>query len=357
MADRGLPHEAHLSMQWGAASETAASFLQIDSLGNVTHVCGSRSDALGCPVSDAIGRPILEVLDPGFADAVKRVCARLEERPGQGHSEIGTARKGDVLIGMWEVSAYSLDDGGAIVLVRDLKDLAAFRRNEQAYVKRLRNLALASEDVAQEERRVLAVELHDRVSQPLAAARLRLQEHDRLHRGLEIVPREAQHKEMLALLDAAIAESRAVTSDLAPVVYYELGLPPALYALGDDIERRYGIRCTVLCDVAEGVSPREGITAFVYRAARELLYNVHKHAETTEAKVHLLVDGEDVRLTVCDHGVGFDVADALYSDRHTDMGFGLFSIREHAERLGGDLTMTSAPGEGTCAVLTIPMEK
>jgi signal transduction histidine kinase len=223
------------------------------------------------------------------------------------------------------------------------------------YVQRLRDFAQEMERVAEDERRVVAIELHDRVSQPLAAARMRLEEHEQRHEQLDVESRAAHHREIVRLIDDALAESRAITSELAPAAYYELGLGPALAALGQEMERRHGFRCSVECEIPPGAELNEGVTAFIYRCARELLSNAQRHSGVQEAWLRLSPDEGVFRLTVRDRGCGFDLGVVSGGDPRSDGGFGLFSIREHANRLGGDLTIQTRRGSGTCVVVDVPV--
>ncbi|NBC29812.1 MAG: histidine kinase, partial [Spirochaetes bacterium] len=83
---------------------------------------------------------------------------------------------------------------------------------------------------------------------------------------------------------------------------------------------------------------------------QELLANVARHADTRNAEVHLERGHESVVLTVSDAGRGFNVGDV-----RTTSGFGIFSIQQRIEDLGGSFSVDSVPGRGTTATLTIPV--
>lgn len=101
--------------------------------------------------------------------------------------------------------------------------------------------------------------------------------------------------------------------------------------------------------------PDEGIRVFLFEAVRELLFNVAKHAQTTVAKVTMTqTSDEAVQIEVRDFGAGLDSSQQQTPADSTG-GFGLFSIRERAVYLGGQLRIESAPGQGTRAVLSVPI--
>lgn len=94
--------------------------------------------------------------------------------------------------------------------------------------------------------------------------------------------------------------------------------------------------------------------AAVLRIFQEALTNVRKHSNATNVKVTLAFEGSDLRLTVRDDGVGFDLSNARQSNRG-QREFGLTSMRERADLLGGQLRMRSEVGKGTVVEATLPL--
>ncbi len=92
----------------------------------------------------------------------------------------------------------------------------------------------------------------------------------------------------------------------------------------------------------------------LFRAVRELLFNVLKHAQANCAKVCMRRDGEHLRVIVEDNGVGF-APDKLGAASGKIEGFGLFSIRERLNYFGGHMEIESIPGEVTRVILTVPV--
>ncbi|MHC5034038.1 MAG: sensor histidine kinase, partial [Planctomycetota bacterium] len=96
------------------------------------------------------------------------------------------------------------------------------------------------------------------------------------------------------------------------------------------------------------------LSVLLFQTVRELLLNVVKHAAANAATVSVHAEDGEVRISVEDDGVGFDAA-ALGVHGHRTEGFGLFSIRERLDHLGGRLELQSEPGAGTRAVVTAPV--
>lgn len=157
----------------------------------------------------------------------------------------------------------------------------------------------------------------------------------------------------MALLEQAIADMRALIFDLSPPILYDLGLGEALAWLAEDSAKRYGITLDVSDDGSE--KPMDDVTrAVVFRAVRELVMNVLKHAGVTSAKVSLRRTAGELAILVEDHGVGFDTG-ALARRTKRD-AFGLLSIREQISRIGARLEIESALNQGTRASIHVPLQ-
>ena len=141
--------------------------------------------------------------------------------------------------------------------------------------------------------------------------------------------------------------------DLAPPVR-ELGLSAALRSLANRMSEQHGLVVDLKIDAAAD-SPREDISILLIQSARELLFNIVKHAKTDRACVKLKQRGAGgLVLTVSDKGAGFDPADASNPASTNGTGFGLPSIRERLRLLGGRIKIKSAPGAGSRFDLSFP---
>jgi signal transduction histidine kinase len=213
--------------------------------------------------------------------------------------------------------------------------------------------ALAAELTQAEhrERRRLAQVLHDHLQQLLYAARLALESLRRRDAADPAIQETAEQID--ALLGECIAESRSLTVQLCPPVLQEAGLAAAIEWLGRHMEQTCGLNVEVDAD-PRSEPESEAVRILLFEAARELLFNVVKHAETTHAQVTLTAPtGDQVCLAVSDQGTGCP-ATQLDSEQTAAPGFGLFSIRERLELLGGRLTVDSAPGRGTRVTICAP---
>ena len=268
----------------------------------------------------------------------------------QANSRVGR-RKDDTEFPI-EVSLSTMTREGSSVVVAFVTDVTERRKAEgeiRVYQDRLQSMAFDAAVTEERERRRLAIELHDWIGQDLALAKIKLTP---LRGELAGEARKAVDG-AIALLDKAIDDSRTLVFELSPPVLYDLGLKEALAWLAEDLEKRHGVRIEVTDDGAD--KPLEDAAkAIVFRAVRELVMNVLKHAKTPSARVSLRRADGQFQIDVEDRGVGFD-PDAP-SHRGSHGGFGLLSVREQITRLGGTLKVESAPQQGTRVSVRVPLQ-
>lgn len=197
------------------------------------------------------------------------------------------------------------------------------------------------------EARRIAHEIHDSAGQVLVPVHMELQ------RLAKSTPAEAATivSRASALLDEAHAHLRRFAHELRPTILDDLGLIPALRALGDGVAARAGIAVRVEGST-EGRLPAP-VEVALYRTVQEALTNTVKHARAARADVHVARRDNEIRCTVTDDGVGFPAPDHRTGGR----GLGLIGLRERIAPLGGNVRWGSAPRAGGAVVtVTIPLE-
>jgi len=204
----------------------------------------------------------------------------------------------------------------------------------------------------EQERHRLAQVLHDHLQQILVAAKLEL----------SVLARKATDKEHQALIEditglveESIRESRSLTVELSPPILHEAGLNAGLQWLARRMQKKYGFEVELELSAVNDME-RDDISIFCFQSVRELLFNSVKHSGGKNAKVSLSCNSQkDLQLTISDDGRGFDPERVWqHAARASSGGFGLFSIRERIQLLGGDFEIDSKPGAGAVFRLTIP---
>jgi PAS domain S-box-containing protein len=248
----------------------------------------------------------------------------------------------------WHLIPLLNDVGEVQFVVFSLEDVTdrqkAFGELERR-AHQLQKLTLELAQAEDRERRRLAEVLHDDLQQVLAAAKF--------HLGLlhHCIKGDAEAKELAddlgRMLREAIEKSRSLSHELSPAVLYQSDLGETFEWLARQVQAKHGL--TVHTEVHGRIdSPSEPIKAFLFRAAQEILFNAAKHAQVKEARLRLQRRRGQLWLTVADRGRGFDPQTLGQTS-----GFGLFSIRERAELLGGRMKIRSAKGRGAVFVIAI----
>jgi len=255
----------------------------------------------------------------------------------------------DGSVRVFEVTAFQIRPGEVATVFVDSTERRAAAARERQYQRRLSALAAELTLAEDTERRRLAEELHDRVSQTLAAAMMHLRTAQFTGGGCESDELGLTRE----LLEASIAETRTITTELFPPVLHELGLSEAIRWLCEETERVHGLPC-VSESLGDFRNLGEQTETVLFRGARELLVNVAKHADASRASVVLSLEHDMIELSVEDDGHGFDPLDAASAG---SAGFGLFSIRERLPHLGGELIIDSTPGDGVRATMRMPLTR
>jgi len=201
------------------------------------------------------------------------------------------------------------------------------------------------------ERHRLAVGLHDTVCQKLVLIKLELESSLNLVQAPEVL---ASIRSACTNIAKLIEATDSFTFDLSNPILNEIGFVAAVErCLERELQRKHAIVCECKCDEHLEPLPEE-VKTYLFRITRELLANIVKHASARKVTVSAHRAGNRVRLSVEDDGVGFENAQEGSAVSATGR-FGLFSIREQLEHLGGDLRIESEPGRGTTATVLIPV--
>lgn len=217
-----------------------------------------------------------------------------------------------------------------------------------------RRLIVHSNAAVEEERRRIAVEIHDQLGAALIAVRLEA--------SALVARAEAMHdadvtrgaRRIAGTTESLYATTRDIVKSLRPEVIDTLGLIGAL----DELVRHLNTvapLCSISLHAAQDVPNLRGEQAMpIYRVTQEALTNVLKHARATQVAVTLCVTarGEGLQLDIRDNGVGFDPLQA----QAQGSGIGLIGMRERVRAAGGQLHLNAAPGVGTHVRVTVPLQ-
>jgi two-component system CheB/CheR fusion protein len=200
------------------------------------------------------------------------------------------------------------------------------------------------------ERQTIARDLHDGLGQELNAASIKL---DALRNTDETNRSDEALDEIAKLLEGVVQEMRSLTAQLNPPVLEQLGLVPAIEWLSEEMRKTYQLE-VVLDDDLEP-KPLDSVTASIlFRAVRELLINVIRHAKVKNARVATRCADGHLTLEIIDQGNGFSLTGV---QSRASVGLGLATIRERITYIGGTLQINSERNRGTTAMIKVPIER
>ena len=323
----------------------------LDARGRILEFNAAAQTLFGYPRQVASGREFLKLAIPCRLHARAEQAVREFRLTGQsallGQRFEATGLRADGQEFPIEVAMMSIGVDEPSLLTLYISDLSARKRSEQqvnAYQERLRALMADLVLVEERERRSLAEDLHDGLSQTIALTRMKVAA---LRAGLGSELGQALD-EIETLIDHTNRSARSIGFELSPPVLHDLGLGPALQWLVENIQTRYGV-AILLQDEDQPDPSDERTRVILFRSIRELLINAAKHAGARHISVRVERAPEALCVSVADDGVGMD------SGLATEKGSGLMSIRERKNHVGGSMKIDSAPGFGTKISLSTPL--
>ena len=198
------------------------------------------------------------------------------------------------------------------------------------------------------ERLRIATALHENIGQILALIRIDMGAFAESANSVEVFDEIRQIRE---LIDQVIQFVRTLTLDLCPPMLYELGFDAAVQRLVEQYQDRYDVRFCFQSD-GEKRPLDDGMRILLFNVVRELMVNVVKHAKAETATISVLRDADEIKIAVKDDGMGFD--DTKIGSKSSDEGFGILSITERVNSIGGRMEIQSQINSGTTVIVTVP---
>ena len=198
--------------------------------------------------------------------------------------------------------------------------------------ERLETLSRRLLTVQEEERRRVAIELHDELGQVLTAVKI----------GLQSMP--AQLNESIHSVDRAMETVRDLALDLRPAMLDDLGLAAALRWYADRFAQQNHVEMRIAIEEVPQLDP--GLATTSFRVAQEALTNIARHAAAKNVWLELHRTSSELELAIRDDGIGFDV-DAARERAARGASLGLLGMEERVSLAGGSIVISSTPAKGT----------
>lgn len=297
-------------------------------------------------------QPVI-IIDNKWADARYRYVPELRGEDFTSLVSVPMASGPGRLVGVLNVHSRQRRDFGTTD-VRQLRAIANLMAGAVENARLHRQLAVRERarerfaeqliEVQENERRRLARDIHDGISERIVGLSFRL---SAAASALDGDPSFAAEQIAVAreLADAALAETRTAIAGLRPSVLDDLGLAAGLESLG---RSQPGLAAELAIDASCALA--EHVETALYRIAQEALQNVAKHAHATTVRVRFTCDDDKAQLEITDDGDGFDPHQVAGRDATT---YGLAGMRERAELVGARLDVSSRVGGGTSVTVTV----
>jgi signal transduction histidine kinase len=222
------------------------------------------------------------------------------------------------------------------------------RRKLRRSQSRLRELSARLITAQEEERKRIARELHDDFGQRVAALRIELGVLSREDRGPRQRGASAAFRSVLSQTDALATDLRDLSHALHSSRLQHLGLHAALEDLCSALGKHHRISVAVRARTMAAAVPTE-VALCLYRVAQEAVHNAVHHGGAPHIEVTLSAEGSVLRMQISDTGKGFDASES-------SEGFGLASMRERLNMIGGSLLVQSRPGRGTAVTAFVDLQ-
>jgi signal transduction histidine kinase len=248
-------------------------------------------------------------------------------------------------------AACAIEGALLVAVERDraeaVSELAAARERATAQ----REILARVIDAQEAERARVARDLHDQIGQALTSVLLGLRLVDgSVYDGPHAEEVRERTDEVRELVAQALDEVRELAFELRPTVLDDVGLVAAVRRLADNLTRRYGVRVElVLNGLDDDRRLPPDVETVVYRVVQEALTNVARHAQASISTVTIIVDGQGMRASIVDDGIGFELGDAALRS------LGLAGMTERASLAGGRVEIASVPTQGTAVTLEVPV--
>ena len=251
-----------------------------------------------------------------------------------------------------ELSVSSVQIRGrwhALGIVHDITERQQADEEIRRSHQQLRQLAAHLQTIREQERTMIAREVHDELGQTLTALKIDLV---RIQKRIS----KEQHEvhaiidTMLESTEASLGAVQRISSNLRPALLDDLGLVAAVEWLVQEFQKRTGIRCTL--SMLEELSLNSEKKTALFRILQEAITNVARHADATQLQIELSLKGTWLNLQIIDNGKGITEEDA-----NSSSSLGLLGLRERAHVLDGKVTIQGRADAGTTVSVAIPLSE
>jgi PAS domain S-box-containing protein len=332
--------------------------VKVDLEGRFLFVSESYCRTFGKSQEELIGNKFLPLVHPDDREGTVKEMEKLYSHPYSCYIEQRALTAKGWRWFSW-VDTMVFDESGKMTSIigvgRDItekKEAELALKQSQEELKRseemLRSLTRKLQDIREQERSKIAMELHDELGQVLTAIKIDLNSLIKKPPYKKDLPQKIAP--LISLVEDTINSVRKISSELRPVIIDRLGLIPAIEWQIDEIKKRLDIKfLTNFPEEITGLDKQIEIT--IFRTFQEMMTNIARHSKATEVLVSITKDEEKFMMIVKDNGVGFSF-DKISSTK----GLGVMGMKERVKSVGGIMEINSILNYGTEIKIFIPLK-
>ncbi|MBK9097192.1 MAG: PAS domain S-box protein [bacterium] len=244
---------------------------------------------------------------------------------------------------------YYNDKPTVLSIARDITERKQAEEKLKRTSKLLRELATHLQSVREEERTMIAQEIHDELGQVLTALKIYIALlANKLDKNQE--PLKEKINSLSELIDASVESVQKISSKLRPGILDELGLAAAIEWQTEEFEKMTSIKCSLVLPKEEIILEKNKSTA-IFRILQEALTNIARHSRATKAAISLLNHQSNISLEILDNGIG------ITQEQIKDFkSLGIHGMEERALVFGGEVSVEGIAGKGTTVKVVIPVD-
>jgi PAS domain S-box-containing protein len=308
------------------------------------------SDDLAIPVAEFINKSIFDVLPKSICNKAKTAIDSVMK--DRNSNSIEYKLKINSKMNSFECVIVPFGDSRVIAMIRNITVRKHVEEALRTSQEQLKNFAAHLQDVREEERVLLAREIHDELGQILIALKIDLGmlKQTIVRKSLDADKEStlSHFEQVFSLLDKTIKTTRKIMTGLRPEVLEMIGFSEAVRLHILEFEERHQLKCTFKNSTSNlQLNSQQSLALF--RILQEALTNVAKHADATQVVVTLSLQDGKVIMKIEDNGKGLDEDLKVKRD-----SYGLIGMHERVFLLNGELSITGKPGNGTCVLVEIP---
>jgi len=302
------------------------------------------------PAEEFLNKPIDELLPQNILPLVKKSIAAVFENKKPNLIEYKLRINKD-----WNFFECNMVPLGETKVIAMIRNITQRKQIEESLIKsevQLKSYAAHLQNIREEERILLAREIHDELGQILVAIKidlgllsLKANQHFEKNTSVDFT---TQLEHLADLVDKTIKTTRRIMTDLRPEILDVLGIKDALKQHLTKFAERNELKCTFEDKSSFfELDAQQSLTLF--RILQESLTNIVKHAKASEVNVKLIQNNDKLHLSITDNGIGFNSQNSTKQE-----SYGLIGMKERAFLIDGNLTITSKKNVGTTIKIEIP---